>query len=289
MKEIVLAFLFTLFAGFQSVSFAIFGETPIAHTKPDAVAKTAPAALETVRPAQHSNLIKVPRSRLRAIEPLLAPRLGNENDYTFHFSRSTSPIKISAPIKKAVAKKVSGAPATTSIEVQIAEPDVPLQEVPPPQAPSPAPSPPTRKDDPPLAIDMATLIEQAIVERTNTERAAEGRQLLSSDHMLANVARLHSNDMIAGAYFSHEDKNGCNSSCRASDAGYAWRAIGENIYMMSGYSVSADEAADSIVKGWMKSPGHRANILREDYTHIGVGVSVLGNHIYTTAVYAKPR
>ena len=134
-----------------------------------------------------------------------------------------------------------------------------------------------------------SLVEQEIFLQTNAERVKNGLLPLSFDATLAAVAREHSSDMIAQDYFSHEDKSGCSSSCRVTNAGYAWTIVGENIYMMSGYELDAAASAKMIVNGWMNSPGHRANILRETYTRAGVGVSVKGKDIYTTSMYAKPR
>jgi uncharacterized protein YkwD len=158
-------------------------------------------------------------------------------------------------------------------------------------APVPAPQPVASSPTPPAPAteSFATQIETRIFAQMNVEREREGLSALSSDSRLAAIARSHSDDMLTNNYFSHNDPNGCGSSCRADAAGYAWRAIGENIYMMSGYSLSADEAAAKVVTGWMNSSGHRANILGSQYTHVGVGVVQKGKSVYVTAVYAKPR
>ncbi|MBI5456887.1 CAP domain-containing protein [Candidatus Kaiserbacteria bacterium] len=134
-----------------------------------------------------------------------------------------------------------------------------------------------------------TEIELEILALMNVEREKAGLLSLAPDTALTNIARGHSSDMLVNDYFSHEDKSGCSSSCRATNAGYSWQIVGENIYMMSGYELNAVAAAKMIVEGWMNSPGHRANILREAYTNVGVGVSTKGKDIYATSVYAKPR
>lgn len=167
-----------------------------------------------------------------------------------------------------------------------------VSEVPAPAAPNP-PSPPVVEPPPPKppepTSDIASLIEQEVLAQTNAERAKDGLSPLLHDATLANIARAHSADMIENDYFSHEDRSGCSSSCRANAAGYRWSTIGENIYMMSGYKQSPEQAASMIVQGWMNSTGHRANMLREAFTNAGVGVSMQGNSIYTTTVYARPR
>ena len=54
---------------------------------------------------------------------------------------------------------------------------------------------------------------------------------------------------------------------RAKNAGYGYRGVAENI---AGGSPTPAE----VVEGWMNSPGHRANILRREYTHVAIGVAV---------------
>jgi uncharacterized protein YkwD len=53
--------------------------------------------------------------------------------------------------------------------------------------------------------------------------------------------------------------------------GISYRTAGENI--AKGY-----RTAETVVNGWMNSPGHRANILNSTYTHIGVGYVSKGNY-----------
>lgn len=131
--------------------------------------------------------------------------------------------------------------------------------------------------------------EAKVFARMNAERAHEGLPPFTTDATLASLARAHSRDMITQKYFSHVDPGGCGSSCRANAVNYVWQAIGENIYMSSGYELSAQAEADMVVDGWMNSPGHRANILGTQYTHAGVGIVQKDESVYVTAMYSKPR
>lgn len=139
------------------------------------------------------------------------------------------------------------------------------------------------------AVAFASAIEEAVHVRINSARAEHGLAAVSFSTRLASIARAHSADMLTNDYFEHENLSGCSSSCRATNAGYTWRAIGENIYMMSGYTQTADEAAKRIVDGWMASEGHRANILNATYVEEGIGVAVEGKTIYATELLGKPR
>ena len=146
---------------------------------------------------------------------------------------------------------------------------------------------------PPIAnsapTDFISQIEQFVHQEINSERAQNGLQALLWDGQLAAVARAHSLDMATHNYFAHDDQSGCSSACRISDTGYEWQTVGENIYIESGYEYSAKEAADATVSAWMQSSGHRANILNGSFTNEGIGVAQIGNAVYVTEDFAKPR
>jgi uncharacterized protein YkwD len=133
-----------------------------------------------------------------------------------------------------------------------------------------------------IAADVHALV--------NDERAQEGLAALSLDSELAKIARAHSADMAKNDFFEHTNLDDCSSACRLQEAGYAYRAMGENIYMLTtSRTLTAGDTAQSAVTGWMESPGHRANILRDSYTHQGFGVVVDGDSVYITQVLALPR
>lgn len=182
------------------------------------------------------------------------------------------------------------APVTESEQRSHPEEETPDQ--PPPQKPAVQTTltpKPASKPTPAKTLNPAALLEEKILAFTNTERARRNLGGLAANAALAATARAHSADMLARDFFDHENPDSCSSSCRATNAGYAWRMVGENIYMLEGFDFSSDETAAMIVSGWMESPGHRANILRDGYTETGVGVVVRGRTIYATALYATPR
>lgn len=141
----------------------------------------------------------------------------------------------------------------------------------------------------PIVSEFASQVEQAVFDKVNIERSNNGLTALKFDATLADIARSHSNDMLTNNYFNHTNLSGCSTSCRITNAGYSWRGVGENIYMMSGYKLSADATAEKIVQGWMNSPGHRANILSHTFTHQGIGVYSEGSKVYATQNFATPR
>ncbi|MGP4024703.1 CAP domain-containing protein [Actinomadura sp. 3N407] len=105
--------------------------------------------------------------------------------------------------------------------------------------------------------------EAAVVSLTNKERAKAGCKPLRIDQRLVTSARKHSADMAANGYFSHTSQNGDSPWKRMEEAGYPSPGA-ENI--AKGYPTPA-----GVMKGWMNSPGHRANILNCDLRAIGVG------------------
>ena len=85
---------------------------------------------------------------------------------------------------------------------------------------------------------------------------------------LAEASRLHAEDMARNNYFSHRGRDGSSPAQRVERAGYRYRATGENI--AAGGQMNAENA----VAGWIKSPGHCANLMNPVYTEMGVAYAV---------------
>lgn len=103
----------------------------------------------------------------------------------------------------------------------------------------------------------------------NQDRAAAGLPPLQIDMRLVRAARIKSQDMQDRGYFAHSSPNGTTPWDLMKAQGVTYRAAGENIAM--GFTNS-----DAAEQGFMNSPGHRANILNPNFTHIGIGI--VGNH-----------
>jgi uncharacterized protein YkwD len=105
---------------------------------------------------------------------------------------------------------------------------------------------------------------------------ARGRHGLARLHLskrLGHAARNHSADMARRGYFSHDSRSGASFLDRIRRAGYLSRAhqwaVGENIAWGTGVLATPR----SIVRAWMNSRGHRANILNRRFREIGVGIT----------------
>jgi uncharacterized protein YkwD len=102
---------------------------------------------------------------------------------------------------------------------------------------------------------------------------------------LQGVSAAHAADMARYSYFEHTGRDGSHVSDRASRAGYPWRAIGENI-------AAGQTTADIAVQGWLKSPGHCANIMSKDFSEMGAAFAVnpkSSGGIYWVQVFGTPR
>ncbi|MET9731950.1 CAP domain-containing protein [Streptomyces sp. NPDC006458] len=106
--------------------------------------------------------------------------------------------------------------------------------------------------------------EAEVVALTNRERASAGLPPLATDPLLTRAAQAHSADMVARDFYSHTSPDGSGPRDRAAAAGAVRRSTGENI-------ACGQRSEAEVVTGWMNSPGHRANILRAGFTHIGIG------------------
>ncbi|WP_375470461.1 CAP domain-containing protein [uncultured Nostoc sp.] len=126
--------------------------------------------------------------------------------------------------------------------------------------------------------DTAAL-EQSVFSQINNYRASQGLPALTRNSAIENQARIHSQNMANGTVpFGH---TGFSERVRA--IGIPYRAAGENVAYNQGYS----DPATIAVQGWLKSPGHLANI-KGNYDKTGIGVaSNSKGAIYFTQIFLR--
>ncbi len=150
----------------------------------------------------------------------------------------------------------------------------------------PAGHPPAAKTKKPAAPNPPNVAnlpaETAVLVLVNAERATAGCRALTVDSRLAAAARKHSADMVARDYFSHTTPDGVTFSQRIDAEGYRWSRVAENI-------AAGQRSATEVMKAWMKSPGHRANILNCQLRNIGIGVVQNGRSPVWTQDFGTPR
>ncbi len=106
--------------------------------------------------------------------------------------------------------------------------------------------------------------EWEVVRLVNAERAKAGLKPLSADPALSRVARYKAADMRDRNYFSHESPTYGSPFKMMKSFGITYRTAGENI-------AAGQPSPQDVMKAWMNSAGHRANILNASFTRIGVG------------------
>lgn len=114
------------------------------------------------------------------------------------------------------------------------------------------------------ALAAKTLAPEKILEWTNYYREQEGLKPLSFNNVLAQVAQAKADDLLARDYFEHVSPSGKDVADLVGTSGYQYALVGENL-AMGGYQDEKD-----LVDAWMDSPGHRENILRPQFTEIGI-------------------
>lgn len=128
-------------------------------------------------------------------------------------------------------------------------------------------------------------MEKEIFRLTNAEREKRNLLPFKPHPMVKKIARLHSANMVIHNFYSHTDHRGWGPSRRKqAHFPHILGAVGENIARTSG--LSATGLAKRLVGMWMRSPGHRRNILHEKYNYLGVGVAGKGDGYWATQNFA---
>lgn len=110
-----------------------------------------------------------------------------------------------------------------------------------------------------------------VIELVNTERAKEGLSPLTKDTTLANLSNIRSKE--AATLFSHQRPDGTSWSTVLRQNNVSYTSAAENI-------AAGQNTPEAVVKEWMNSPSHRANIMNSEYNKIGVSCYVDQNAPY---------
>lgn len=124
----------------------------------------------------------------------------------------------------------------------------------------------TRLFTSPIEGSSAAQDEEAMtIALLNAVRSGSDKAALSTDPQLTSVARQHSQSMIDGNYFSHDNPAGQGPKERIKAAGIKYRTYGEAL------TAGTWTPMDAIL-AWMNSSAHR-DIILGDYSSVGVGVA----------------
>jgi uncharacterized YkwD family protein/spore coat assembly protein SafA len=131
-------------------------------------------------------------------------------------------------------------------------------------------------------IDDVKAWENEVIRLTNIERSKAGLPALAGNWQLSRVARYKSQDMATKGYFSHQSPTYGSPFDMMENFGLRFSAAGENI-------AYGQNSPQEVVRAWMNSPGHKANILSRSYSQIGVGLYKTNNGVcYWTQMFMQP-
>ncbi len=129
-----------------------------------------------------------------------------------------------------------------------------------------------------LAVVLALVLagcmsngQSAVQSEMNSDRTAKGLRALPVHQQLNAKAQAWAEKLARDGKLSHSNLSDGVPSC--------WRSLGENV----GYGASAAAVQDA----YMKSDGHRANILNGKWSYVGVGYATAGNRVYTVQVFMQ--
>jgi uncharacterized protein YkwD len=108
---------------------------------------------------------------------------------------------------------------------------------------------------------------------------------LAANPVLDRAAAAHAQEMARHSFMAHEGRDGSAPADRITRAGYVWRSIGENV-------AAGQTTADDVVRDWLKSPGHCANLMSAKFTEMGIAYAVnpgSQNGMYWAQTFGRPR
>lgn len=140
-------------------------------------------------------------------------------------------------------------------------------------APNPQPTPtfttiptPTTKATPTTATAPSffptSQEEELMLRLVNEVRQENGAGNLTWCPALVRSSLAHSQDMSRRNYFDHDSPDGGTIGDRASDAGYRFKSVGENIAF-------GQRDVSEVMEAWIDSPGHFKNLISTDFEHFG--------------------
>ena len=203
--------------------------------------------------------------------------------YNYNWGVIVTPVKPSKPSiptvptvpEKPVTPPVVEKPVTPPVVEKPVTPPVVEKPITPPVVEKPVtPTPPTEN------VTGLSANEMEVVRLVNIERQKAGLSNFRASSELSNVARAKSKDMAVNNYFSHTSPTYGSPFEMMKSFGISYRTAGENI--AKGYS-----SAESVVRGWMNSQGHRDNILNPSFNTIGVGAYNGNGSTYWTQMFTN--
>ncbi|MDB5806391.1 MAG: hypothetical protein JWN73_3713 [Betaproteobacteria bacterium] len=142
------------------------------------------------------------------------------------------------------------------------------------------------RDESRLSRRVLELVNQArAVARLCGKRRFAAAPPLAWDERLAAASVAYATDLARYKYLSHTGRDGSQPGLRATRAGYAWKAVGENL-------AAGQVSPEEVTAGWVASPGHCANLMSPAFSVMGAGYAVNPDDrmgVYWAQLFAAPR
>lgn len=117
-----------------------------------------------------------------------------------------------------------------------------------------------------FAAHLAAVLPAALVEETNAVRVGHNLPVVAYSSTLSRAAQAKAEDMILRGYFSHNSPEGLAPWLWLDQVGYNYQYAGENL------AIHFNESVD-VVRAWVASPKHYENLVKPEYTEMGIGVA----------------
>lgn len=202
-------------------------------------------------------------------EQLLAEKAAAEEEARRQAAEAEAKAKAEAQAKAEAAAKAEAEKAAR--EQAQAEAEANADTWQPSTTYTPVPTQPTQ------SVDTSTYVDE-VIRLVNEERAKAGVAPLAKNASLCQAAGTRSQEI--SSVFEHTRPNGQSCFSILEEMGISYMGCGENIAM-------GQRTPEEVVRGWMNSPGHRANILDETFEEIGVGVTSIGGILYWVQLFRK--
>ena len=116
-----------------------------------------------------------------------------------------------------------------------------------------------------FASDSNEITVENVLRLLNERRAQSSLRPLTADDRLMRAANDRMRHMEEESYWAHQSPDGLSPFSWVTLRSYEFRSVGENL-------ACGFDTARMLVEAWMESPGHRANILSNDYEDCGIAI-----------------
>lgn len=128
------------------------------------------------------------------------------------------------------------------------------------------------------SVKVSAFGSSVIFDLTNQARVSNGLERLELNQELVQAAQAKAEAMVVEDYFEHTSPSGTTGWDYIDDTGYVYTFAGENL-------AASNEDDASVVEGWLNSPGHRANLLNQNFSEIGIGIAYKDDYEQYRNVY----